>query len=297
MNASAQTGTNQEEQDVEEQMRKNAAKVAGRIAKARTAADVRAVLAELPNQERSCELIVDDVARLTREGEARALDLAVEEGLARAASPDEARALLPMINEAPERTEDEQTRKRNHTRRVLQRAGEMELGRATTVRLVEGFTARLQTPEYRAANQEDTEEIRDLLQSAANVRLSAMRRSRRRFALASLAWLALGPLLVIATQAPVVRVDIIRFNALFQFMDDRTIPYTTRYLPGAFKFGLIHHPFMMAVVPIFITVILTTNRIPGNGIDWSSALSSNGMAKLLAIAAWIWLFTVLLTHP
>ncbi|MBI2050732.1 MAG: hypothetical protein HYT31_02910 [Parcubacteria group bacterium] len=175
------------------------------------------------------------------------------------------------------------TNKRAHIKRVLIRCGEFDLARARTVGLVTPFLGTkpkrwrkertgglLDGPQYHAENPDDTQEIRDHLKALADTRRRSIKRARRWFCLCSLILLFAGPVLVMLTKAPVTRLDIIPF--------------------------IVRHPFMMAAVPISFAAILAANRIPGHGIAWIGALQGNWMAKLFAITAWIWLFTMILTH-
>lgn len=310
MNAPPAHGPNQAVVDAQERARQNAAKVAKQMTAAKTATAVRAILDTLSGMNQSGELGLDDMVRLTKQGEGREFGLIVEEGLASAASRGEAPwELLRTIATAPELTPDAAERKRAAKKRVLIICGEREIERARTIRLVtqflgtepswirKGSTGLLDTPQYQARDQEDTQEVRGRLRSLACERLAAMKWARLKFALSAVVLLFAGPFFVMMTQVPVIHTDIVRLHDLFKSLDDMPVTHSSRYLYGAAICGLARHPFLMALVPLFIAAVIIVNRIPGHGIDWLQALNNRRMTKLLAIAAWTWLFTLLLTHP
>ncbi len=329
MNAAASPGASQTVLKALKQARLNAVQTAEQIAKARTSSEVRAVLDGLLSLHQAGGLTQEEFHRLTALGEARALDFSVSEGLARAASTDEARQLLTLIDAAPEHTEDAMLRKRDAIKRVLLRSGELELAQAVTVRLADGFTGSLNTAQYRAANADDTREIQDRLRATASDRLAAIRRARRRFVLLSLAVLSLGPLFTAQITLPIRRSDEIQIKNMLDIPGlsfSRQFTYSTRDIRGVVWYATTRHLFLMAAVPLFIAGILLSNRVrhgnpareearsfgrirrvavalrrrmPGSAssINWESALRSNAMSKLFAITAWAWLLTVILTHP
>lgn len=295
MNAPVAPGPSQTVQEAMEQARQNAVQTAEQVANAKTLPQAEAALATIMSLSESGGLQGPDFRRLKDSAETRVLSFRLEtlgrrvaDELAKAVTSHEARQLEGLVNEAP--IPDE--RKRALIRQVLERAGELEIGEAPTIGLVKRFKKSFGA-RYGLHDPAATEELASRLESLAKDRISALRWARFASTVATTVLLAAGPLLVWKTQLPVKRTEFIPATL---FSDAGMLVYSTHDFKGVLWLSFVHHPVMMAMVPLFIAVVVCTSRVHW-GIAWIQVIRKNCLAKLFAITALAWLFSVILTHP
>lgn len=288
----------------------DATRSAERVASAKSLKEAEAALAHISSLREAGSLADDRVLeRLKTSAEGRVLEFRVQNALAKASAPGDAQPLLDLIEAASPgepSTEEAALQKRALIRRVILRCGELEIREAVTTTLVSRFNARLEQwyvptlSPHDPATSGETDATVARLASLALARRASIKRARLGCVALALALLALGPLLTARTVLPVERTDklhVLNMLDIPLLSYSKQVVYSTRDIRGAVWYTATRHPFLWAAVPLFIAALLRANRVPQSGIAWERVLYKNWSAKLLAITAWAWLFTVTLTHP
>lgn len=273
--------------------RRNAADAHENLANADNSKATEAVLQKIRAMHQQHELQDQHVEELEALAEAKLHDQKVHEGLESGATSDEIRALITIMEDMPENTHEQRERKQNMLERALSKCGTLEVSETETIPRArklagpDGIRERYR----RIVELTGNSALVASLERTAENRLASLRRARAGTAAVIAGLLLALPFMASRLQLPIWRTQEIGISPFVY-----QIKYVPDGLHGGFWYLVSNHAFLIATLCVLFCIVILRNRIPGQGIAWLRVCHRNWPTKLCALAAWLWIFTLVISY-